>query len=1059
MNKEIALQKPLSKFVLLFLLIFSSSSVIASTLYGDNESDWQVRGKNPEVGTVSTVYESLLDKSVVKLEGDESASVYLLGGLNSAAGWNNQSEFLLSWRLRSTGITRVYVRLDTRLGIRNIAYNRALSSRLLENRVRTIHHGLGTSLNDGEWHTWSRDLVADLKAAEPDNEIITVNGLFVRGNLEIDSIELDASDQSPRLTLSQGGDKPLIPAFSLLGETNDPDVVAYQWRDSSGVIVGEQARWLSQFNEPGLHTLSLEVTNVAGRSAIESVTVNVIDTSIPMVYSDAENASVMQWRIADNNPLGASIQDLDDANNPENKITQLSGAGLKNSYILGHTNPSKGWNNTLQKIITWRSATNEAFRIYIRVTTALGWRYIWYDASNQSHLNSKSANYIHHGLGESAKDGQWHTFTRNLSADLKAAEPDNSIIAVHAMVVRGNLLIDDVAMLGSSEPSEVPVPIAAFTATPLSGPAPLTIQVDASASTDTAAINNYRWEFADQNLVEGEAMVMASHEFLQPGQYAISLTVTNAAGGTDKDTLNITVTDSVPAAELSPEQAARLLTQATFGPTTASIAQVQAMGIEPWIDAQLLLKGPSHLSYTMGKSGPVRDPRHEIFWLDAVDGEDQLRNRVAFALSQLFVISDIGYTLANAPHGVTNYYDILRNQAFGNYRDLLEDVTLNPVMGIFLSMLQNDKGNEENNTRADENFAREVLQLFSIGLTNLNQDGTDAGGEAFTQTDVENFARVFTGWNYKDAGRWARPLFTGQDLINPMEPYEDHHDTGSKVLLGGQVVPAGLSASEDLQVALDNIFAHQNVGPFISRHLIKHLVTSNPTPAYVGRVAGVFNNNGSGVRGDMGATVKAVLMDPEARNVSADPNYGKLREPVLRWSHLWRAFHIIPGRGSVRGEYNTYSPALKNLETQTGQAVLRAPSVFNFYSPSYVPTGPVRDAGLLAPEFEIFTDGNIISTATRINNQVHRHFTRTDQPTDLTPSQLDYTAELALAENPQALLDHLDLLLMSGAMSNELNDLLLEHISSLPNDEEGHIARVQNAISLMVASPEYLVQR
>jgi len=446
-----------------------------------------------------------------------------------------------------------------------------------------------------------------------------------------------------------------------------------------------------------------------------------------------------------------------------------------------------------------------------------------------------------------------------------------------------------------------------------------------------------------------------------------------------------------PPTELTEADAARLLAQATFGATENSIAAVLDLGIEGWIDRQLTLTSPPHLDYVLVHSnGSNRDARNEIWWSSVVDGEDQLRSRVAFALSQLFVVSDLGKTLSNAQYGMTNYYDMLRDNAFGNYRELLEDVSKNPVMGIFLSSLQNDKGSEEDNTRADENFAREVLQLFSIGLDNLNQDGTPSGGSAFSQEHVEAFAQVFTGWNYKNASRWNRSINSGADLISPMEAWEDHHDTNAKTLLGGETIPAGLSAEEDMERAMDNIFAHQNIAPFISRHFILQLVTSNPSPAYIGRVAAVFNDNGEGVRGDLGATIKAILMDPEARNPGSDANFGKLREPLLRLSHLWRAFSITPGTESVRGEYNTNSPALRDISLVTGQAILRSPSVFNFYQPDYSPNGPVLESGLISPESQIFTDGNIIATASRLNQQVHRFYKQSSIPNDLKQSQLDF---------------------------------------------------------------------
>ncbi|MEM7378095.1 MAG: DUF1800 family protein [Pseudomonadota bacterium] len=601
-----------------------------------------------------------------------------------------------------------------------------------------------------------------------------------------------------------------------------------------------------------------------------------------------------------------------------------------------------------------------------------------------------------------------------------------------------------------------PDPVAVFTASAGSGFVPFTLDVDGSASSDDVGIVQYRWAFADEQVVEGESAATATHTFDTPGSYEVVLTVTDGEGRSDQMSMTVTA----HAALATAEEAARLLTQASFGPTLGDIDAVRRLGVEGWIDNQLLLKGPPHLDYVqLYSNGSNRSARHEKFWLDAVDGEDQLRQRVAFALSQLLVISDTGYTLSNTQYGVTHYYDILRNEAFGSYRELLEQITLSPIMGIYLSMLQNDKGRPESNTRADENFAREVLQLFSIGLYNLSLDGTRAAGKTYTQEQIEAFARVFTGWNYADAGNWNRPLFTGQDMLSPMEPFEDHHDTGAKALLNGAVLPEGQSARVDLEAALDNIFAHANVGPFIATHLITQLVTSNPTPQYVARVATVFNDNGLGVRGDLGATVKAILMDTEARTLGSVANFGKMREPVLRFSHLWRAFSVSPGNWSDNGEYETYSPQLQDMDSDTGQAPLKSPSVFNFFSPSYSPQGPAQNNWLVVPEMQIFTDSNILKSASRVNRQIYRHYLQNSTPSERNPAYLDYSREIALANDPQALLDHLNLLLLSGAMSDALETILLDHISTLEDDEDGLIERVQDAIALIVASPDYLVQK
>lgn len=592
------------------------------------------------------------------------------------------------------------------------------------------------------------------------------------------------------------------------------------------------------------------------------------------------------------------------------------------------------------------------------------------------------------------------------------------------------------------------------------GIGPLSIQFDPEESTDDDTLMEFRWDFGDgSDTVTTSSALVQTHQYANTGEYTVILEVDDVIGQTDSfsRTVHVLAANSEPV--LAETDAARLLTQATFGPTLAAIDEVTSLGIDTWLDIQFSRLEPPHLDYVnIYSNGSNRAARHEIWWKRVVDGQDQLRERVAFALSQILVVSDIGYTLGNGQYGITHYYDLLRTHAFGNYRELLESVTLSPVMGTYLSMLQNAKGDEAGGTRADENFAREVLQLFSIGLTDLNIDGSSTGVPTFTQETVENFARVFTGWNYKDAGQWNRSFFDGPDRISPMEPFEDYHDAGQKTLLNGAVAVEGLSASDDLEFALDNIFNHPNVGPFIGRQLIMRLVTSNPSPEYIERVALTFNNNGFGIRGDLGAVVKAILTDPEARQITGDA-YGKLREPVLRIAHLWRAFNVTPGaHGGIRGDYNTYSPANYNIDFVTGQAVLKSPSVFNFYKPEYAPQGLDPVGHLVAPEFEILTAGNEISTTNRIGDQINRHYLGTPHVADLNPSYLDFTTELSLAHDADELLDHLDLLLTNGAMSVELRDLLTQHIDSLDTTPTGLSQRVRDAVTLIMASPDYMVQ-
>jgi len=462
------------------------------------------------------------------------------------------------------------------------------------------------------------------------------------------------------------------------------------------------------------------------------------------------------------------------------------------------------------------------------------------------------------------------------------------------------------------------------------------------------------------------------------------------------------------------------------------------MGIEAWVDDQFTRQSGSHLDYvrSIPRSGSLSGPRQNIWMIDAIDGDDQLRQRVAFAYSQILVVSDLSQNLRRIQHSMTNYYDVLRNNAFGNYRDLLEDITLSPVMGLYLSMLQNAQADFSDNTRADENFAREIMQLFTIGLYELN-----------------------TGWNYADADRWDRSPASGLNTILPMRPFPGFHDLGSKNLLRGVVSPAGISPEQDLDIALDSLFNHPNVGPFIGKQLIKRLVTSNPSPAYVARVASVFNNNGSGVRGDMQAVVRAILLDTEAREGYANiPNYGKIREPLIRWTHLWRAFNVQRGNNSTYNIYNHGSPYLTGSASFLGQQVLGANSVFNFYSPEYAPLGPIREAGLTAPEAQIYTDANILTTTTKISTLAYV-FHHGGNDNTRNNSYIDIRAEVAMAGDPEALVDRLDLLLMSGQMSAGMRTVLINHMNNMPADETGRSQRVRDAITLIMASPQYLVQK
>lgn len=532
--------------------------------------------------------------------------------------------------------------------------------------------------------------------------------------------------------------------------------------------------------------------------------------------------------------------------------------------------------------------------------------------------------------------------------------------------------------------------------------------------------------------------------------------------------------------------AARLLTQASFGPTQQDIEHLLSLGsYEAWLDEQfamplqrqlpamrtlntLMCEDSSEPNYVETNN---RYGRRQVWWEHVMNGEDQLRQRVAFSLSQILVVSDVG-ELGNFQFGMTDYWDTLLTHSFGNYRDLLEAVTLHPMMGEWLSSIRNRKAVPAENIHPDENYAREILQLFSIGLHQLNLDGTLKKGAdglpipTYGQAEIKEFARVFTGLIYAGVDHWWQGPWSGAITTQPMVPYEDFHDTGAKTLLNGQVVPAGGNTLTDIRAALDIIFNHPNVPPFISRQLIQRLVTSNPTPAYVERVAQTFVDNGSGERGDLKAVVKAILLDPEARRAHpATEHFGKLREPLLRFSHLWRAFGLTEKtrNGTLwnqescgQGDYDLYWMWwLTSLQQRSGQDILGAPSVFNFYQPGFSPSGSAANAGLVAPEFQIASESRLTSTASAMNWQIQASRWNEDRW-----SIVDLQDEEPWGASPEFLLKRLNLLLLNGQMARAEYDVLTTHLNNVlnsNNSKSGDVVR--DAITLIVNSPNYLIQK
>jgi uncharacterized protein (DUF1800 family) len=503
---------------------------------------------------------------------------------------------------------------------------------------------------------------------------------------------------------------------------------------------------------------------------------------------------------------------------------------------------------------------------------------------------------------------------------------------------------------------------------------------------------------------------------------------------------------------VTPKQASRFLAQATLGADWEEIQRTAKIGYKAWLEEQY--KRP------VGYQRPALDQRlaqglevdeaHRrwAWWAQVLQGPDPLRQRVALALSEIFVVSDNLGDIGDNPQGLADYYDTLLGDAFGNYRDLLRDVTLHPIMGVYLSHLRNEKSS--GGRFPDENYAREIMQLFSIGLFRLRDDGTqihDAMGQpipTYDNGDITEMAKIFTGLSF------ASPDYDFDEgtavWTAPMRMYDAFHEPGPKNLLRGMYVPAGQTGMHDLENAIDDLFNHPNVGPFIGRRLIQRLITSNPSPGYLQRVSAAFADNGKGVRGDLRAVISAILLDPEARKapISADIHRGRLRESFLRRVHLARAF-------DASNLVASFPISDGDALTTFAQRPLSSPTVFNFFLPDYQPTGEILDAGLFAPEFQIINAVTALTSANSLGQQVRGTMNNDDQPA--LEVRLDLSDEIGIATDVKALLDRLDLLLMYGDMSAGMRQVLSQALVQLPDLEQ----RTEMAVHLIAFSPEYCV--
>lgn len=523
---------------------------------------------------------------------------------------------------------------------------------------------------------------------------------------------------------------------------------------------------------------------------------------------------------------------------------------------------------------------------------------------------------------------------------------------------------------------------------------------------------------------------------------------------------------------VTPSEASRFLNQATFGATQTEIDRLSSIGLSAWLQAEFDKPQESLLQNVLiAEASGVEVGSQELaetFWERAILSDDQLRQRVGFALSQILVASYNDPQLQDRPIAMANYMDIMSAGAFGNFRQTLENVTYSPAMAIYLTYLQNQKADEDREVVPDENYAREIMQLFTIGLLELEPNGEprlDGGGnpiETYDNVDVTELAKVFTGLSWAARDRFfGRPDSIESEYL-PLEMFDDQHSAEPKAFLTASI-PASTDGVTSIGIALDTLFDHPNTPPFISKQLIQRLVTSNPSPDYVLRVASDFSTGsftlpngqtvGGGARGDMRAVVAAILLDPEARDPAMmnDPSFGKIREPVLRFTHWARAFGVQETDiDDVREMRDTTSPARLN------QQAYRSPSVFNFYRPGFVSPGSESAAsGLVAPELQITTASSVTGYA----NFMEDFITRDASDVDFVA---DYADELRLAGDPAALVDHLDRILTYGSLNPETRARIVQAIQSIDSGSGSFTRderRVHAAVLFFMTSSDYIVAR
>lgn len=501
-----------------------------------------------------------------------------------------------------------------------------------------------------------------------------------------------------------------------------------------------------------------------------------------------------------------------------------------------------------------------------------------------------------------------------------------------------------------------------------------------------------------------------------------------------------------PTAAVMTERAAgRFLDQASWGPTPSSIADLQQSGIKDWLNAQYDLNTSDlpdqPILNSDGKSNNNLAPVQAAFFQNALTGQDQLRQRVAFILSQIWVVS--ATSGVSPAYAYPPYWRMFRDNAFGNYSDLIKAVTLSPAMGRYLNMANNNKANAAKGTLPNENYARELMQLFTLGLTQLNADGTsvpDQNGNpvpTYDQTTVTNVSKVLTGWTYPTAPGAAQKVNNPAYYTGQMFAVDAQHDKTAKAIFGNVTIPAGHTAEQDLDALVNALMEQPTIAPFVSRQLIQHMVTSNPSPAYIQRVSQVFENNGSGVKGDLKAVITAILTDQEARagdeptaGANPDANFGHLREPILFMTNLLRGLNVTLGPNS----------AIYKQAASMGENLFYAPSVFSYFSPQYR-----TERGLLGPEFQIYSTQTVALRANTVNTIL---YSKLDGST-----KVDLSPFVTVAGDTTKLLNYISLVFLNGSMTDNVRTAATSAVNAAGNPT----AKAQAALYVVLTSSEYQI--